>query len=217
MKVHFISGLGADERVFKHLDLPAVEKVFIQWIKPLKRESMEHYATRLMAQIDITQDVYLIGVSFGGMIAQEIAKQLVCKKVIIISSIQNHQSLSWQLKIVRLLQLHLLMPKFLLKWSNLLSANYYFSVKSRAEVGLLHQIIQDTDFDFAHWAIHQVINWQMPANSPTNIAHIHGTADRIFPINKHFGHFTPVEQGGHFMIVNKSAIISAFIIKHLHH
>jgi pimeloyl-ACP methyl ester carboxylesterase len=217
MKVHFISGLGADDRVFKYLDLPAVEKVFVQWIKPLKQESITQYSTRLMLQIDTTQDVYLVGVSFGGMIAQEIAKQLVCKKVIIVSSIQTPQALSWQLKVVRLLQLHLLMPQFLLKWSNLLSANYYFSVKNRAEVLLLHQIIKDTDFDFAHWAIHQVINWKMPAHSITNIAYIHGTADRIFPINKHFGHFTPVEEGGHFMVVNKSAIISAFIIKHLHH
>ena len=55
-KVYFISGLGADKRIFSFLDLSFCEPVFIDWITPLKNESLESYALRLRKQIpDISQ------------------------------------------------------------------------------------------------------------------------------------------------------------------
>jgi hypothetical protein len=46
-KVYFISGLGADKRAFSFLDLSFCEPVFIEWIKPLKNETLQGYALRL--------------------------------------------------------------------------------------------------------------------------------------------------------------------------
>ena len=50
---------------------------------------MESYAKQLVQQIDTTEDVILIGVSFGGMVISEINKLINSKKSIIISSAQN--------------------------------------------------------------------------------------------------------------------------------
>ncbi|HLG39082.1 MAG TPA: hypothetical protein VI461_05410, partial [Chitinophagaceae bacterium] len=65
-KVYFISGLGGDKRVFSFLDLSFCEPVFIEWIKPLKKESLESYALRLRNQIPEKNPV-IVGVSLGGM------------------------------------------------------------------------------------------------------------------------------------------------------
>ncbi|MES2381862.1 MAG: alpha/beta hydrolase [Bacteroidota bacterium] len=214
MKIYFISGLGADERVFQYLNLPDIEKVFIKWEKPLKRESLSNYAGRLIKQIDISQPVYLIGVSFGGLIAQEIAKQINCVKIIIISSIKSPKEFSWALKCVKLLQLHLIYPKALLKWSNRITGNFYFSIQSKKEAQLLVQIINDTDLDFLVWAMHEIINWK-PANETTiPLLHIHGTHDRIFPVGN-LKDYLPIKNGGHFMIVNQSKTISEIILNYL--
>jgi len=44
MTIYFISGLGADERVFQFLDLSDIKKVFIKWITPQINEELSAYA-----------------------------------------------------------------------------------------------------------------------------------------------------------------------------
>ena len=65
MKIYGISGLGADQRVFKYLKLDC-EFIPIDWITPLKRESIENYALRLAQVIDTNEAFGILGVSFGG-------------------------------------------------------------------------------------------------------------------------------------------------------
>ncbi|WP_353717332.1 hypothetical protein [Dyadobacter sp. 676] len=67
MNVYFISGLGADERVFTKLKLdPRLNVKYIKWVRPLKKETLQHYAARLSKQIDTSQPFQLVGLSFGG-------------------------------------------------------------------------------------------------------------------------------------------------------
>ena len=83
--IYFFSGLGADERVFQYVDLSFCNPVFIKWNMPMKDECIENYALRLTEQI-IEENPILVGVSFGGMIAVEVAKLIETEKVILISS-----------------------------------------------------------------------------------------------------------------------------------
>lgn len=76
MKAYFISGMGADKRVFTHIQLPeGFEAVFLDWLAPNREETLPSYAMRLADHIDTTEPFVLIGLSFGGMLATEIAKQ----------------------------------------------------------------------------------------------------------------------------------------------
>ncbi|SHF60036.1 alpha/beta hydrolase [Pedobacter caeni] len=213
MKVYFISGLGADERVFQFLDLPGIEKIYIKWIDPQDQESLASYAKRLITQIELTEDVILLGISFGGIIAQEIAKIIPCKKVLIVSSIKSAQEFSWQLSLVSSSRIYKLFPAKILKWSNLLTADYYFSTTSKEESQLLHQIIKETDNRFMLWAIDRLMTWKN-ANPQKNIIHIHGTSDRIFPISP-IKSDIKIQGGGHFMMVNKSTELSKIIMENI--
>lgn len=210
--LYLISGLGADERVFQFLDLP-IEKKFIQWVKPQKNEDLADYCRRLISQIDLRQEINLIGISFGGIVAQEIAKLVPCKKVIIISSVKSSAEFSWQLKLVRQTKIHLIVPLWFLQISNKITADYYFGVKEHSESKLLHQIIADTDPEFLAWAIGRIMCWKSNAY-PSNLIHIHGTNDKIFPI-QYIKHAIEIPNGGHFMIVNKATVISSIIFDYL--
>lgn len=200
--VYFISGLGADERVFQFLKLPGVEKRFIKWVSPFHRESLSSYCKKLIDQIDPQQEIILIGISFGGIIAQELAKLVPCKKVIIISSVKSRAEFNWQLKLASNLQLHRIVPRWLLQLANQITANYYFDVRDKAEAKLLQQVIKDTDPTFLTWAIDRIMNWH-EYDYLQNIIHIHGSIDKIFPI-KYINNVIEIPNGGHFMIVNKA-------------
>lgn len=72
-KVYILSGLGADERVFKYLDFKDLDITFVQWIKPKPHEKLMDYVERLREQIKQDNPI-LIGLSFGGIVAAELAK-----------------------------------------------------------------------------------------------------------------------------------------------
>jgi len=211
--VYFISGLGADERVFQFIDLTKIEHYFIKWNEPKKDESLSEYCLKLTEQIDKTNGIILIGVSFGGIIAQEISKIIPCKKIIIISSAKSKYEFSWQLKLASKLQIHKIVPIWFLRFSNKLTADYYFGTESKAESKLLHQIIKDTDPKFLVWAINQIINWKNQ-DYPENLIHIHGTSDKIFPI-KYIKEAILLPRSGHFMIVNRFMEIEQLIFENI--
>ena len=211
--IYLISGLGADERVFQSLDLSEYDKKFIRWLDPKKGESLTSYCHRLTLQIAPDQEVILVGVSFGGIIAQEIAKLVSCKLVIIISSIKSINEFSWTLKLARATQIHRVIPSAILLWANKLTADYYFGVRSEHESRLLQQIIDDTNPKFLRWAIHQIMNWKQQYYLE-NLVHIHGSADRIFPIKKILNAIE-IPNGGHFMIVSEASKIEQLIFAEL--
>ncbi len=210
--VYFISGLGADERVFQFLDLRTIDHRFVKWLKPEKKESLSHYAQRLIDdQIDTNKEVVLIGLSFGGLVAQEVAKLISCRLVIIISSVKSPKEFSWQLKLTSKTKIYCMIPDWLLRLGNRLTADYYFGTTNKTESILLHQIIKDTDPLFLKWAIDKIMNWKN-GGLTTPLIHIHGTGDRIFPI-KYIKKAIEIPNGGHFMMVNLASNIQALIFE----
>lgn len=214
--IYYISGLGADERVFNFLKVKNVIEKYIHWVSPKKKESLQGYCKRLIEQIDLSKPVILVGVSFGGIIAQEIAKQISVEKTIIISSVKNPSEFSFQMKLVRFFKFYKIIPfipNHLMTWSNLLTANYFFSIQNKSEVNLLKKIIEDTDMTFSKWAIDKIMTWEN-TNPLSSIIHIHGTKDRIFPF-KNIKNSLVIQDSGHFMIVSKADQITQLIEKEL--
>jgi D-arabinose 1-dehydrogenase-like Zn-dependent alcohol dehydrogenase len=91
LKIYGISGLGADKRVFKFLKLDS-ELIPIDWIEPLKNESIINYSKKLSTKIDQNEKVCLIGVSFGGLVATEISKLINPALTILIDRIPRRSA-----------------------------------------------------------------------------------------------------------------------------
>lgn len=208
--IYFVSGLGADERVFRLLELKGYQPVHIRWLDPEPGESIEHYAQRLTTQIHADRPI-LVGLSFGGIIAVEIAKQIEVERVILISSAKDRFEVPLYFRLLRWLPIHRIFPFKSLLWLGYWIAYWFFSTESPEERRLLRAILLDTDAHFLKWALHRVVTWRNET-IPERLCHIHGLSDRIFPIRFLDPDFT-IEQGGHFMIVNRAGQISRLIEK----
>jgi len=204
-----IPGLGVDERLFRYLTLaPEIKQTVIKWITPLPDEKLDQYASRLLPQIPTTNNLILLGVSFGGMLAIELAKLLKPTLVIIISSIKTCHELPWYYKPAAPLRLAYWLP---IQWGKYLYPlqDYVFGVKIPAEKKVLHQIIQDMDIPFVRWALTQIAGWPNQTQIP-NLLHLHGTHDKLFPV-RYLRNFTPIPHGEHLMVVTQGTYISALI------
>ncbi|MFZ1026949.1 MAG: alpha/beta hydrolase [Limnoraphis robusta] len=205
--IYFISGLGADRRVFKRLKVEGYKPVYVNWLEPKKGESIEDYAQRLTSQIKSDHPI-LVGLSFGGIVAVEIAKQIKVEKVILVSSTKTQSEIPPYFKVFRGFPIHRIFPFKSLFWALYWILFWFFSIETVEERRLLRAILRDTDAGFLKWAIHKVVTWKNKT-IPDNLYQIHGLNDRIFP--KRFIDANCWKEGGHFMILNKAVEISKLL------
>lgn len=208
MNVYFISGLAADSRIFKHIQLPAGHQaVYLEWIPPQKNESLEAYSIRLGEQIVPNEPFMIVGVSMGGMVANEIARVYRATSVVIISSIPSADQLPDFLRFAGRLHIHKFLPPSVFKSASVMKR--FFSGETPEDKKILIQVIRDSDPEIIRWSINAILNWKNNT-APNNVVHIHGTKDELFPI----GRLNPthiIEGGRHMMILGKSQEINQII------
>lgn len=205
---YILSGLGADERVFDQIDFGTFSPVFIPWEPVDPDQSFESYVRQLANQVDSEKPI-LIGISFGGMVAQEMSVLLNHCPVLIISSVRTRRELSPFVRFSGKIGLHKLMPVKRIQKPNRI--NYWlFGTQTPSEQTLLDTIIADTDPVFTKWAIHQITNWKREEPVPAKVIHIHGDKDRIFPISNMHPDYV-IHEGTHFMTVSKHEEVSRVI------
>lgn len=213
MVAYFISGLGADKRLFQKLKLPAELKVVhLDWIAPLKGESMKAYCRRFAAGIDTSTEFVIVGMSFGGMVATELSQMVKPKQTIIISSAGCRQELPWYFKLAGWLKLDVIVPASFLMKANLFTY-WYFGADTKEERLLLKHILIDTSPTFLKWAIRAIVTWKR-VEKPAGIYHIHGSKDRVLPTRFVHANFI-VPEGKHLMVYNMADRISNLLIEQL--
>jgi pimeloyl-ACP methyl ester carboxylesterase len=207
--IYFISGLGADERVFHRLQLAGFRAVHIHWEPPQQGEQLDHYARRLKGQIR-TEHPILVGLSFGGLVAIEIAKQSDPTQVILLSSIKTAKEIPIYFRLFRWLPVHFVVPFKQLLWAVYWFIYWLFDLGTQQERELLKQILRDTDPVFLRWAMQRVVTWQNH-EVPDNLVHVHGSRDRVFP-PRNLAADVMVEKGGHLMVLNRAEQISRLLV-----
>lgn len=212
MKVYFISGLAADKRVFKYIQLPAgFEAVYLDWITPEHEDTLPSYAMRLASGINVNEPFALVGLSFGGMLAIEIAKQYHPAATILISSVPVAKQLPGYFRMAGKMGLHKLVPVSLLKSSA--ATKRFFTREKSDDKKLLWQIIHESDAGLIRWSMNAILNWQNET-IPQPVWHIHGTKDEILPVK--FTHPTHVVQKeGHLLVMTSPHIVNEFLEKAL--
>lgn len=213
MNVYFISGLGADCRLFEKIKLP---EIFIpknlEWMDPLDDESINSYAKRLAKDIDESVPFCIVGLSFGGIIAAEIAKMLKPVRTIIISSVTTDKEIPWYYKLGGKIKLNkIIKAKYIYRHGYLI--NWFFNLKAQEDIVFLNKILQASNNKFSDWAIDHLMKWEN-AIRPENIFYIHGRGDRVLPVR--FTHpDLIVPGGGHLMVYIRSVTISEILTAEL--
>lgn len=199
--VYFMPGLAASSSIFERIDLPkeTFEIHLLEWFMPEKQETLQNYAKR-MAEKVINENAVLVGVSFGGILVQEMAQFLKLRKLIIISSVKSNIELPRRMKIAKTTKAYKLLPTSLLENVELL-VKYAFGDVMKQRLKLYEQFLHMRNKEYLDWAIEQVICWNR-INVDTNVIHIHGDADEVFPA-KYIKGYINVKGGTHMMILNR--------------
>ncbi len=208
MKVYFLAGIAADSRIFKNIHLPVgYEAVYIDWIKPIRDESLSSYAFRLGDAIDRTEPYYIIGVSLGGIIASEISTRYDPISIIIIGSVPTIDQLPGYYRWVRKLKIQKLVPGSFYKITAI--TKHFLNRAPADDKKTIIRMIRDSDPAFIFWGINAVLNWTNQ-KIPDNLYHIHGTRDEVFP----FVYTSPthiIAKGGHVLVMSHAEEINKII------
>ena len=206
LKLYGISGLGADKRVFDflNLDYPLIP---VEWIEPIEQESLEDYSNRLSKVIDKKSDFGLIGVSFGGLVAIEISKVLKPRLTILISSAETRNELRPIYRSFGKIGLLKNLPEKMFDPPRSI-AKFVFGTENKK---LLNSILDETDLKFVKWAVNELVKWDNQ-DRVENVVRIHGTRDKLIPWRSS-DNVELIENGEHFMIVDRANEISRLINK----
>ena len=200
--VYFMPGLAASPTIFENIQLPEdqFEMHFLEWFLPKEKESIESYAHRMVEKIKHEKPV-LVGVSFGGVLVQEMAKQMEVRKVIIISSVKSNTEFPTRFKVAKTTKAYKLIPTQLLADIEKL-VKYAFGDNIVAKrLKLYEKYLSVRDKHYLDWAIETILCWEQKEINNA-VIHIHGDADEVFPI-KNIEKCIVVKGGTHIMIVNK--------------
>ena len=199
--VYFMPGLAASALIFERIQLPEAdcEIHLLEWEIPLAKESLDDYAKRIAKKIKRENPV-LVGVSFGGILVQEMAKHINVRKVIIISSVKSNLEFPRRMKIAKTTKAYKLIPmSLILNLENL--AKFSFGAKITHRLKLYKKFLSVRDIGYLEWAVEKVILWERTV-ADESVIHIHGDMDDVFPI-KYIKECTVVKGGSHIMILNK--------------
>lgn len=202
INVYFMPGMAASSGIFERIHLPTetFEMHLLEWVLPNKDESLIDYAKRMAENIK-HENVILVGVSFGGILVQEMKPFVNPKKIIIISSVKSNVELPRGMKIAKTTKAYKLIPTKLFENIELLAKFTFGSSILKQKIKLYEKFLSVRDKSYLDWAIEQIINWDR-TEIDNEIIHIHGDADEVFPI-KHIKKCIPVKDGTHIMILTK--------------
>jgi pimeloyl-ACP methyl ester carboxylesterase len=199
--VYFMPGMAANTSIFENIILPQnkFEMHYLEWMIPEENETLEAYAKRMAAKIEYPNPV-LVGVSFGGILIQEMSKFLEVKKLIVISSVKSKHELPKRMKILKITNAYKILPT---QWvSNIeLFAKYTFIKNVNRRLELYQKYLSIRDKTYLDWSIKQIIFWDQEFPNPQAI-YIHGDNDAVFPYSCQ-GNCIIIKGGTHIMIINK--------------
>lgn len=95
-RILLLTGMTPDRRVFDRMRPLLPIAVVVDWIRPMRYETIRDYATRLGQSIPRDDSTIVSCVSFGGIVARELASSINAKSRVLISSVRSPDELpSW--------------------------------------------------------------------------------------------------------------------------
>ncbi|MAP81374.1 MAG: alpha/beta hydrolase [Aequorivita sp.] len=203
--VYLVPGMAAGSEIFKNLKFPENYKIHIlEWLIPEKNESLEAYARKMVSRIK-EENIILIGVSFGGVVVQEMSKYILVKKLVIISSVKTKNELPRRMKLANFTKAYKLIPTGLVANTDDLT-KFSIGPKTKKRLSLYNKYLHVRDKQYLDWALEKMITWNR-TEPIKNVIHIHGDKDVVFPA-KYLQDFQVIQNGTHIMILNRGREIS---------
>lgn len=199
--VYLMPGMAAKPTIFDRIKLPKDQfKIYwLDWMMPEVNETLAHYAQRMVKRIKHDNPV-LLGVSFGGILVQEMNKYMKVRKLIVVSSVKSRYELPKRMKVARFMRAYKYAPTQLLSNLDALK-KYAFNPSLLKRLELYKTYLAVNDKQYLDWAIKAVLLWDQEA-PVAGAVYIHGDKDAIFTQSTG-GDCIIVKGGTHIMIITK--------------
>jgi len=211
-----IPGLGADHRLFHfqkaafpHLEVPP-------WLEPAPRESLAEYGRRMAAAIrpDPARPLVLGGCSFGGMVAQEMARHLPARCVILIGSCREPGAVARHLRNLEFSSRHV--PGALINRGRPLAAAMIARAERlpKPQQDLVTAMVDDAPLPLVRWSARAIFEWPGALDLPTPVFAVHGARDTAIRARR----AKPQEiipGAGHILALSHPDRVNSFIASHI--
>ena len=207
-----LPGLGADHRLFEPQRRAFPQLIVPPWLPPRRKESLPDYAARMVDTVAPSRDAPLVlgGVSFGGMLAYEMARHLKPDAVVLIASCRTRRGIR---PIYRLGGKFLpLLPTAAWNVPKLLAAPA-MRLRSRLPADhreLVVEMFREVDSRFMHWVLSAILGWRPTSPKGIPVRQIHGRRDLLIPARRvEADEYVP--GGGHMINITHAGEVNSFL------
>lgn len=205
LPIIFMPGLNGDARVFApQLDrFPSL--IVARWEPPLQSDSLAAYAARLARSLDPNGPCLVGGVSFGGIVALEMARNLDARACLLIASSRDVEGLPAAIRLLR--------PVAAVASAASLNCAIHRggSVAASSSRRLRRRIVRlsPEELRFRRWALKALLTWRPPSLS-CPVLQIHGECDSTFAPSRSRADVV-VPNAGHLLTLTHADQVNAFI------
>ncbi len=208
--LYCMPGLAANSKIFEFIRLPKPFVIHkLEWIDPLPNESIQSFSKRMCEKIKKKNPI-LLGVSFGGILVQEMSKIIPCHKVIIISSVKSYKEFPIHIMLGRKSKAYKYFPtQWIDKTEDFIG--FVFGPSMRKRIGLYKHYLSFRSKEYLQWALHHFFQWDQKEADP-KVIHIHGTHDALIPVFN-IKNYIAVKGGTHAMILRKAHLLNEILLE----
>lgn len=211
-RILLFPGLACDARIVEPQRGIRGRVEAMPYIEPLPGESLAAYAERYAPRIDTSTPFYLGGISFGGMLAQELAHHVNPSGLILIASCRSNAGVP---RIGQLLaRMVTWSPDWFVEAGKLVMPGFrrVFGIESGWQVELFRAMLREASPGLIKWSLQATIDWpgvRRPLSVPS--VQVHARNDHILPLRLAGPVDRVIEQAGHAMNVSHADEVNAAI------
>lgn len=205
-----LPGLAASCEVFEPQRKRFPSLIVPEWPKPDRGETLSQYAERFAASLIPVGPCVLGGLSFGGMLAQEMTRFLQPRGLILIATIRGPDELPLYAKAGRSLRglIPWLPVGCLQQLSRVMECPGVRSVFPFRRI--LARQFREADRELFCWSLDQIVRWPAAPVVTCPTWHIHGDRDPVLPASR----TSPdrlVPGGGHVLTLTHPQAVNDYI------
>jgi pimeloyl-ACP methyl ester carboxylesterase len=210
----FLPGMGADHRLFGPQRAAGIPFEVPELPIPRPDEGLPAYAARLAAKLDLSTPCTIVGTSFGGMLACELAAATPCRQVVLIASCRHREAVSraaWPIEwAARFL------PDAVIRHQSANTARLLARIESlpRDQYALVRDMALEIPVPYLRRVGRMILKWKRPSPLTCPIAHIHGDRDRLIPL-RNVQPDEVVPGGGHLINLTHPDQVNRFLRQYM--
>ena len=207
-------GMACDERLFSAQKVLGIPFESPRLPLPQEDEHLPSYAARVVSELGLRRTPCVLGgVSFGGMLACEMAARCNCKRVILIASCRSSAAVpkrNWLVFHTARLLPDVVIRRLAGPASRLVARMEGISDE---HYRLVLAMCQDTPIARLRRQAAMILSWTKPTRVDCPVHQIHGRRDHMLPLAGVQADQV-IADGGHFINLTHPAEVAFFIARH---